>query len=135
MEERGAQVGAPHRNSPIAPLPRPARGELFIGAPVPWSWLQHAGSLPGAALHVGNYLWREAARRKNACVALSLSAVARAFGISRATAGRALVALERAGLVQVERRRGAKALVTLRAAPSPAPFADAEIGVESRRDE
>jgi len=124
------RVDGPSRNAPLAPLPRPKPGELFIGVPFPWSWIRHAGALPGTTLHVGAYLWREAARRKNGCVGLSVSAVAREFGLSRATVGRALAALESAGLVRVKRRPGAKALVTLLAAPS-----DTDMSVETCSDE
>ena len=94
-------------------LPSPRTGELYIGVKVPWSWIEAAGRLPGRALHVGMLLWREAGRRRTARVPMSVSAVARMFGISRASAGRALAALEAAQLVCVERRAGAKAHVRL----------------------
>jgi hypothetical protein len=66
-------------------------------------------------------LWRDAGRRGTARVPLSLSAVARTFAISRATAARGLDALGAAGLVHAERRLGAKAIVTLLPAPVAMP--------------
>jgi len=86
----------------------------FLKGPVPVAWLTAAGSLHGKALQVGIILWFLAGRRKRLDnLKLNLSKLNGAFGFDRSTASRALLSLERAGLVSVHRARGACARVTL----------------------
>lgn len=84
---------------------------LFLCGPVPLGWLRRAGSLPGKALHVGIAIWFLVGLRKSRVVGLSLSAVARDFGMDRATASRGLAQLARAGLVSVDHQPGRKVTV------------------------
>jgi DNA-binding transcriptional regulator YhcF (GntR family) len=69
--------------------------------------------LEGRALHVGVEIWFRAGLRCRGDVALSLSKVASTGGFDRATAARGLAALERVGLVRVERGVGRAPRVTL----------------------
>lgn len=96
-------------------LPRPAKGEQYLGGPIPLGWLSHAAGLPGKALHLGVALWFAAvrARGKNPAVILT-SPLARQFGLSaRTTRNRAMSALETAGLVSVRGRSGRSPVVTI----------------------
>lgn len=119
--------------------PRHGRGERFLKGPVPWNWLARAASLPGRALHMGNVLWYWAGITRTRVVAISLSRVAREFGVSRTALARGLAALERAELVSVERHAGRKPTVTLHdarphqdiAAPSTDFTASAELSTTS----
>ena len=63
--------------------------------------------LPGRALAVGIACWFEAGIAGKREISVNLSRV----GVERTAASRGLAALERAGLVQVERRPGRKPLV------------------------
>lgn len=92
-------------------LARGKSAEAFLRGPIPLRWLRQAGGLPGKALHVGIAIWFLVGLRKSYVVALSLSAVARDFGIDRATTSRGLAQLARAGLVSVERHPGRKVTV------------------------
>lgn len=103
--------------------PRHRPGERFLKGPVPWRWVEAAARLPGKALAVGLAAWREAGCRRARSVPLNLSALA----VPRRTAQRGLDALEGAGLVAVDRRRGRPPLVTLLDAPPTGP-SDAESG-------
>lgn len=83
----------------------------FVRGPLPWDWLVAAGSLPGKGLQVAVSIWLQVGMKGVDEVLISMSMIAREFNIDRATAGRALAALEQRGLVEVRRRPGAKALV------------------------
>jgi hypothetical protein len=95
------------------PVPRPCRGEAFLRGPLPMAWLERAASLPGRALHIGVMLWYYVGLHKSARVKFSLSRCERRLGFDRTTATRGLAALERAGLVTVERRPGQRPVVTV----------------------
>ena len=98
-------------------LPTHKKGERFLKGPVPMSWLAAAAKQAGKALHVGIALWHLAAMKKSARVSLSGSVLS-SFGVDRFAASRALTSLERAGLVQVERHDGWRAVVTILDAPT-----------------
>ncbi len=106
-------------NRPQAPrrLPRHRAGQPFLKGPVPWSWVQSAGRLPGKALLVGLLLWKEAGCEGGRTVRFRLAQAA-ALGIHPDTARRGLRCLEAAGLVRVQRPPGRCAVVTLMEAPT-----------------
>jgi hypothetical protein len=101
----------------MAPLPTPKRpprhrpGEPFLKGPVPWHWLEAAAGLPGKALAVGLWLWREAGCKRNRTVKVCQGAMG--LHVSRYAARRALRFLESAGLVKINRRPGCGLEVTL----------------------
>jgi hypothetical protein len=105
-----------------AKLPRPQRGEAFIGGPIPMSWAERAVRLPGKAWHVASALWFVGirSRSKSATVRLAPKTLLR-FGLNRKTVYRALRPLEHAGLVRVERHTGKRLTVTILPAPRGEP--------------
>jgi hypothetical protein len=88
----------------------------YLRGPVPWPWVLRAGALPGQALFVGLMVWKLAGMRRAKTVTFCLSKAAR-DSVPLRSARRALRALERAGLVKVERRTGRGLLVTLLPTP------------------
>ena len=56
-----------------ARLPRPAKGEQYLGGPIPAGWLGRAAGLPGRALHLGIALWFAAVRSRGKCPAVVLT--------------------------------------------------------------
>lgn len=92
--------------------PRHRKGEKFLKGPIPLTWLQHAAALPGKALAVSVAIWFLAGISNNRTVKLS-GKLLRNFGLNRWAGYRALNALESAGLVKVNRRRGRCPEVTL----------------------
>ena len=101
-------------------LPRPAKGEQYLGGPVPMGWLEAAAALPGKAMQLGIALWYTAVRSKNKSPRVRLSnALATRFGLAaRTTRSRALDALAGAGLVRVETNTGRAPVVTILPAPT-----------------
>src|SRR5262249_17899727 len=93
-------------------LPRHKQGEHFLRGPIPLKWLTMASSLPGKALHVALAIWYGSGLRKSAMVPLSRKWLT-SFGVNRYAAYRALTALEKQGLISVQRHRGRKPIVTL----------------------
>jgi hypothetical protein len=94
-------------------LPRHRGGEQFLCGPIPCDWLARAARLPGKALAVGVALWFKAGlSKRNAMVRLT-GKLMEQFGIGRYAQYRGLKALEAAGLVSVERRRGCAPMVTI----------------------
>jgi hypothetical protein len=91
---------------------RPRRSR-FLKGPVPWNWIVQASELPGKALIVGLCLWRLRGAVGNDTVMLG-NVELEPLGIDRAAKSRALAALERAGLVTIERNLGRLPMVTLR---------------------
>jgi hypothetical protein len=71
-----------------------------------------AAMLPGRCLHVGIAIWYLAGLGRREVVELRPN-VLRLFGVSRYAGYRALLHLEQAGLVDVERNRGRSAIVTI----------------------
>jgi len=108
---RGALPPTSAPTSSEAP-PRHGPGERFLKGPVPWKWLEGAAQQPGRALHVAVAIWQLAGMRRSRCVALNLSRLG-SLGVTRYAASRGLKALEAVGLVQVNRQRGRKAVVTI----------------------
>jgi hypothetical protein len=98
-------------------LPRHRPGERFLKGPIPLTWLQHAGRLPGKALHVSIALWYFAGIKRTQEVSLSLSRLVE-FGANRYAAARGLRALEAARLVSVVRHVGRRPVVTLLEGPA-----------------
>jgi len=84
----------------------------FLKGPVSLEWFFRAGRLAGKSLHVGVALWFLVGVQKKRCVSLS-NKLAGEFGVDRHAKGRALRALERAGLISVRRKQGCSPLVTV----------------------
>ena len=80
------------------------RGQ-FLKGPIPWNWITCAMRLPGKALHVAVVLWQEAGFRKSRNVKFRMSKIGR-VGFTRWTARRALVILEEAKLIKIDRKPG-----------------------------
>jgi hypothetical protein len=91
---------------------RPRIPDRFIKGPIPLAWITAAAMLPGRCLHVGVAIWYLAGLGRREVVELRPSAL-RLFGVSRYAGYRALLRLEQAGLVDVERNRGRSAIVTI----------------------
>jgi hypothetical protein len=92
----------------------------FLKGPIPLPWLALAGRQPGKALHVAIVLRFLAGVARSSTVALS-GEVLTTFGVDRRAGHRGLAALERAGLVSVERHRGRQPRVTLLLGPVASP--------------
>jgi hypothetical protein len=80
--------------------------------PIPWRWWLPASLLPGRSPQVASVCWLSAGRSRSADFELALDGWAE-FGLSRFSASRALVELERAGLVSVGRTPGGSPVVTI----------------------
>lgn len=87
-------------------------GNRFIKGPVCLKWAGKAACLPGKSLHVGLALWYLRGLKKSSTVVLT-STAQEIFGVKRHAAYRALIQLERAGLVTVVRANGKAPRVTL----------------------
>ena len=85
---------------------------LFIKGPIDMRWLGRAAKLPGHSLHVGLLLWFRMGCESSHTVRLTPTHLKK-FGVRRHTGYRALKALEKAGLVRVERHRGRAPVVTV----------------------
>lgn len=92
--------------------PRECRGERFLKGPVPLEWLSAAAYLPGKSMHVAIALWFLAGLTESRQVTLS-NVIALRFGSDRSSKYRALAWLERARLIEVERKLGRAPVVTL----------------------
>ena len=103
-------------DGPESALPRRITRGPFLKGPIPWDWVTAAACLPGKALHVGVALWQRAGKTKSRKVGLNLSRLDE-LGVGRSTASRALMALERAQLVSVERKHGRHPRVTILKCP------------------
>jgi hypothetical protein len=102
----------------VLPSPDHQRGSRFVASgfflrgPVPLAWLASAATLRGRSIAVGVLIWFMVGLKKSTSVSIPTQRL-REFGIDRYAFYRSLAALERAGLVTVERRRGAQARVAV----------------------
>jgi hypothetical protein len=88
----------------------------FLKGPVPLPWLMAAAQLPGKALAVGIALWFRSGLERSEKVTVPTTLLT-LFGVNRHAKGRALLALERASLIAVERCHGKNPVVRLLEAP------------------
>jgi hypothetical protein len=108
LENADQLLAAARRRFPSA---RRMKGRFV--RPVPLSWVRTASQLGGAALPVAILLaWQAGVHRRTTGLAVPSLALAE-FHLSRQAYYRALLALERAGLITVDRRPGRKARATL----------------------
>lgn len=91
--------------------------DRFVKGPIPLTWLAMAAGLPGHCLHVGLAVWYLVGLQRNEVVELR-PMVLRTFDVSRYAGYRALMLLEQAGLIRVQRNRGRSAIVTIESRPS-----------------
>jgi hypothetical protein len=87
------------------------KGGYYVPAK-PQAWVLRVGGLSAAALVVADRLWQLRGLKKTNVVRLSVPGPWKAV-LPRWKVQRGLVALERAGLVTVESKQGARPLVTL----------------------
>lgn len=84
----------------------------FIKGPIPLEWITRANALPGKAGAVGLALWFLVGVKSSRTIKLT-GEVERIAACDRKAVYPALTALETAGLIAVERRPGARAVVTI----------------------
>ena len=95
----GGLAAAPHR-------------ELFVRGPIPLEWLRKAAALPGKTLNVALALWWRHGLAKGKPFKLTRAAL-EYLNVERDAASVGLVRLERAGLIQVERKPGQRPTTSL----------------------
>lgn len=91
--------------------PRHRPGQWFLKGPIPGEWLKRALCHP-SAIKAALVLWFLAGRDKSREVRPTHTEWWR-FGVLPRTGSRGITALERAGLVRVDRHRGRCPIVTL----------------------
>jgi len=94
------------------PRKRPSVG-YFVRGPIPLAWLSAAGRLPGRSLHVGVLIWFLSGLHRGARTVKLTAQWRGSMGLERHAASRALERLQRAGLVEVDRKPGRSPRVTL----------------------
>jgi hypothetical protein len=104
--------GSPALTSPTRRLPGRHTGREFVKGPIPLAWLARAARLPGKALAVGVVLWHLVGLRKS-CTVKWAPSKAESLGVRRHAAYRAQRALEKEGLISVERKCGRCPVITI----------------------
>ena len=101
-----------HKFTEGTPTTRQARRAPFLKGPIALKWLTVACALPGKALQAALCIcFVQGLTGKSALTATSKQRVS--FGLSRRAWYDALVRLESAGLIQVDRQPGRKGRITL----------------------
>ena len=88
------------------------KAALFLRGPIPLDWLGSAAALPGKTLHVGIALWWLHGMAKGKPFKLTQKALL-TLNVERDAASAALVRLEQAGLIRVERKPGQRPAVSM----------------------
>jgi hypothetical protein len=88
------------------------KAALFLRGPIPLDWLGSAASLPGKTLHVGIALWWLHGMAKGKPFKLTQKAL-KTLNVERDAASVALMRLEQAGLIRVERKPGQRPAVSM----------------------
>ena len=99
-------------SAPLAQRKRSKRRGEFLKGPVPIAWVERACALGGKAAALAWALRFKAGMSSNRPIPATPRLLER-FGMSSRSAYRALASLESAGLITVQRRRGASPLVTV----------------------
>ena len=112
------RIDMPEQSMPVAIKAMVSRAKgrdiqrRFLRGPVPLDWLQQSALLPGRAVHLGIALWFLDGFRQTGTIKAEPKLL-REFGMDRHASYRALNRLEKAGLISVERKKGAAPMVTL----------------------
>ncbi len=113
---RDLVIQLPVQTRPASPgrhAGRPGRVPgYFLKGPVPLAWLASAATLRGRALTIGVLVWFMVGMKRATVVTIPGAWLVE-FGLNRFAFYRGLAALERQGLVDVDRRRGAMPKITL----------------------
>ena len=112
-EQVDAAAKAPRRRKPRF---QRKQKRIFAGnfvPALPLEWANTAGRLPGKALHVALAIWRQAALKKSMTTSLPNAPLA-GYGVKERAKRAALLALEGAGLIQVEWKPGCNPIVTIK---------------------
>ena len=133
---KASEQDRPAKSHPSSPKRPPRQSGHFLKGPVPLSWLQAAGRLPGKTLHVALQLRFWAGVQKQSTVRLNLSGLAD-WGLHRTAASRGLAHLEKAGLARVLKTPGGVAKVTIVEEPDAQsdPSGGTNTGTQSTDDE
>jgi hypothetical protein len=99
--------------------------EQFIKGPIPLWWVKRAAKLPGKALVVGMAIWFLRGVTGTVEGIAVTDKLAAGFGVNRKVRYRAITALEKEGLICVDRRKGRSPRVTLVLVADPKSTADA----------
>ena len=91
----------------------PASGNLFVKGPIPLDWISAAASLPGKCLNVAISIQWLAGMCDGKPFKLTAKAL-RSLHVSDDTARDCLRRMERAGLLQVERKPGQRPVIQIR---------------------
>ena len=119
-EQVEAAAKAPRRRKPrFQRKPGRVFGGDFVPA-LPLAWANKAGRLPGKALHVALAIWRQAALKKSMTTSLPNGPLD-GYGVKERAKRAALLALEGAGLIQVEWKAGCNPIVTIKMDEDCAP--------------
>ena len=94
------------------PLTQNVARNSFLKGPVPMNWLHAASKLPGKSLMVGLILWHLRGVRRTPVISLG-NKILEEYGIDRKAKARCLKAMQNAGLIKVEQRRGCNPTVTI----------------------
>jgi len=84
----------------------------FLKGPIPWTWLTRAARQSGKTLHVAIALWFMAGITRSREIKLT-SILLGTLGVSRFSKRWALMALEKANLISVNRNKGKNPVITL----------------------
>ncbi len=86
----------------------------FVRGPISLNWLQRAMKFGGTAISVGIVLWYYAGLKKSLVFKIGTQDIADLIGRSWLTAKRGLIALEKEGLITIQRHKGRKHLIEIR---------------------
>jgi hypothetical protein len=105
-----------HSITPYGVMKKPPRTVyvegLFLRGPVPLNWLTACNEMSGKTIMAALAIWWQAGMHGRQNIKLTTSGLKR-FGVDRKAKDRALVTLEKAGLVRIQRHRGRNPLITL----------------------
>ena len=115
--QRSAAKVAVRKANDHHPIPRHERGERFVRGPIPYEWLQVALAFGGKSGNLSWAMWHLAGMKRTNPIKLTRRVLSD-FNISPRSARRLLLDFERAGLVEVDSKRGRGPIVAL-LMPSP----------------
>ena len=104
--------GAKQKAGKHHPIPKHQQGGRFVRGPIPHEWLRVALAVGGKAGNLAWAIWFLVGVERSNPIRLT-GRVLRDFHISPRASRRLLLDFERAGLVEIDRRRGRGPIVTL----------------------
>lgn len=106
---------SPQPKNKVKKAPKHKKGELFLQGPIPWNWIAKASQVngKGSTLKLVMAIWFHSGLSGHSAVIKITRRTLNDLGLERNSVYRAIKTLEKAKLISVLRKKGARPSITI----------------------